>query len=612
MSADEGNPLRFGPPEEHVFGVLDTYWESLQSGGCSDDPEQWFRSHFSDEDPHLLGDLHFLRAVHETCKTINDDTHIGPLSDESRRFLQPGEILDNRYSIIDLLGYGGMGEVYLAWHEQMNCLRAIKVLPENSANPSGVSRFQSEIQLQAQISSHRNIVAAMDAGDDRGRLYLVMEYVPGSDLKRYVQEKGPLSHKEACRFIRQAALGLEHAHGHGLVHRDVKPSNLMITRDGTIKILDLGLARLVSEEARAVDLSLTQSGVLLGTRDYTSPEQAKDPRQADERSDLYSLGCTFYYLLTGRPPFGDHLPTGKIVAHASEDPRPIRSLRPDVPLPVAEVVHKLLAKRPADRYRSASALIRAIDDSTRTRRWLWWIVGAATIMVMVIALLLILAPDMRPWGMRQGRDTTSAEGSNFSEKNLPLLALYWHGFVQAERNGEDELTLKDGMTLFNREQYRLVLNPSEDCYLYVIGVDRNGPTLWFPHQQIQLSNQCRANTEYQIPDGNNWYTLDDQTGSETIYLLASHERLHELEHLLKKGTEGNEQETAARIAGLVEALENKSANELQTRGQTIQPDQRIAKAQLTSGKEARQVMEVNLGAGYVVKRIRFEHKAPQP
>jgi serine/threonine protein kinase len=220
------------------------------------------------------------------------------------------------------------------------------------------------VRILARLDPHPHVAAALHASDHQGRLYLVMEYVPGQDLKAHVQEFGPLPWARACACIRQAAEGLAHAHRLGVVHRDVKPSNLMLTPDGTVKLLDLGLARLVAPEAPDAEASQTQAGTLVGTLNYMAPEQAEDARRADARSDLYGLGCTFYYLLAGRAPFEAGGPVEKLMAHALRDPEPLAQVCPDVPPAVAAVVHRLLAKDPEERYPSARSLIDALGAAT--------------------------------------------------------------------------------------------------------------------------------------------------------------------------------------------------------------------------------------------------------
>jgi hypothetical protein len=293
--------------------------------------------------------------------------------------LEPGTRVDE--CVIERrLGGGGMGEVYLALHEVLRCHVAVKVLPLSRANdPQAVQRFEREVQLLAQMEPHPNLVAARHAATHDGRLYLMMDYVAGQNLAKLVASAGPLAPAQACACIRQAAVGLDHAHRRNIVHRDIKPSNLMVTEDGAVKILDLGLARLMAPATVQEDGARTSPGVILGTWDYVSPEQTENASAADPRSDLYSLGCTFYYLLTGRVVFPTPLPADKLKAHASEPPEPVQRVRPEVPPAVAAVVDRLLAKRPEDRFPSAQALIEALDDALRPRRpWGWktWLLGA--------------------------------------------------------------------------------------------------------------------------------------------------------------------------------------------------------------------------------------------
>ena len=207
----------------------------------------------------------------------------------------------SRYRIVGPLGQGGMGIVYKAEHKVMGRTVALKVINrELTADPKAVERFRREVKAAAQLN-HPNIVTAHDAEEAGGLHFLVMEYVDGQSLDKFVARRGPLPITLACQFVRQTALGLNHAHQQGLVHRDIKPQNLMVTRKGQIKILDFGLARLL-EQTRTRP-HITAPNLVVGTPDYISPEQARDSSTIDVRADLYSLGCTFYYLLTARVPF---------------------------------------------------------------------------------------------------------------------------------------------------------------------------------------------------------------------------------------------------------------------------------------------------------------------
>ena len=255
-----------------------------------------------------------------------------------------------QYELLEKLGAGGMGTVYRAMHSRLKRPAAIKVLrADRLEQPSSVSRFLGEMEAVGRLD-HPNLVQAYDAGEADGRHFLVMELVVGADLRRLVGQLGPLRVSDACEVIAQAAQGLHHAHQHGLVHRDVKPSNLMVTREGTVKLLDLGIARLVSEEDGGSGNTVEDQ--ILGSGDYLAPEQGEDARQANARSDIYALGCTLFYLLVGRAPFEDtrHNTLGrKLLAHSKERIPDIRRLRADLPNGLVHFLRRMLAKRPADR-----------------------------------------------------------------------------------------------------------------------------------------------------------------------------------------------------------------------------------------------------------------------
>jgi tRNA A-37 threonylcarbamoyl transferase component Bud32 len=263
-----------------------------------------------------------------------------------------------RYRILRELGRGGMGVVYQARQTVMDRQVVIKVINKSLLdNPDALERFRREVRAAAKLA-HPNIVTAYDA-EQAGDLHmLVMEFVPGQSLAEVLQQKGPLPVALACDCARQAALGLQHAFEQGMVHRDIKPQNLMRTPQGQVKILDFGLAKVASE--RGSGTGLTSSGAYMGTPDYSAPEQATDARKADIRADLYSLGCTLYCLLAGRPPFREETPVLTILAHLEKAPRPLPELRPDVPAGLWAVVARLLAKDPARRYSTPAEVAQAL------------------------------------------------------------------------------------------------------------------------------------------------------------------------------------------------------------------------------------------------------------
>jgi serine/threonine protein kinase/WD40 repeat protein len=281
----------------------------------------------------------------------------------------PAALVDHpRYRVLQLLGTGGMGSVYKAEHRIMERLVALKVVnPSLFEEGTAQERFRQEVKTAAKLN-HPNIVTAHDA-DQAGDLhFLVMEFVDGVSLGDIVKKQGRLSVSRACECIRQVALGLQHAFEKGMVHRDIKPHNLMLSSEGRIKILDFGLARFVSETGNA-RLTMAGSsqpggapmGIIMGTPDYIAPEQANDPRHADIRADIYSLGCTFYDLLTGQPPFPDGTMIQKVMAHLEEAPRPLAEFRDDVPGELATILQRMLAKDPKNRYQTPVELARDLS-----------------------------------------------------------------------------------------------------------------------------------------------------------------------------------------------------------------------------------------------------------
>jgi serine/threonine-protein kinase len=270
------------------------------------------------------------------------------------------------YRLIEPIGSGGMGDVYLARQKKLDRDVALKLIrPEfAAANSDALARFRREALAVARLS-HANIVHIYDTDEVDGTHFLVMEFVRGIDLSRLVAERGPLPIAVACDYVRQAALGLQHAFEAGLVHRDIKPSNLLVSLPetpnsgfGLVKILDLGLARLSEEPG---DQVVTRVCHVLGTPDFISPEQARDPRQASIHSDLYSLGCTMYFILNGQVPFPDRTGIQKILCHQLERPKSITALRPDVPGDVQTVLGRLMKKEPQDRYQTPSEVASVLS-----------------------------------------------------------------------------------------------------------------------------------------------------------------------------------------------------------------------------------------------------------
>jgi serine/threonine-protein kinase len=315
-----------------------------------------------------------------------------------------GDLLLGPYVLLERLGEGGMGIVYKARHRSLARVVALKVVRKDYLdNPSALPRFHREIQAAAQLD-HPNVVHAFDAGQAGGTYFFAMEYIDGTDLSRMIKEQGPLQVLQACDYIRQAALGLQHAFEKGFVHRDVKPANLLVVRPGTqaslrstahirrpfgsafrwgvLKILDMGLARLHDPDDGSTSTLVTQVGSIMGTPDYIAPEQALDSHTSDIRADIYSLGCTLYFLLAGQVPFPNGSLTEKLMQHQREEPEPLSHVRrerllkstpaggnPDgarggveVPQPICALVRRLMAKQPEDRYQTPGEVAEALAE----------------------------------------------------------------------------------------------------------------------------------------------------------------------------------------------------------------------------------------------------------
>jgi serine/threonine-protein kinase len=330
----------------------------------------------------------------------------------------------------EFVGGGGMGAVFRAWDTNLHRTVAVKVLSKRQAGDSeSERRFQTEARSAARLD-HPNIARAHYVGEDRGVQYIVFEYIDGTNVRDLVYANGALSLGDALSVTLQIAGALTHAWEREVVHRDIKPSNIIIAHDGVAKLVDMGLARL--EYLDQAEHEETATGVTLGTFDYISPEQARNPRDADIRSDIYSLGCTLFFMLAGRPPFPEGTVLQKLLAHQSDPLPDIRELRPDVPDIVAAVLAQMLAKRPEDRFQTPldlmPALTSCIDQLGLARppvafpvyssRWLppttWWRHHAAWLVPCVLLLVTVLILAIA-W---HGETTTPA----FTELKLPSAA----------------------------------------------------------------------------------------------------------------------------------------------------------------------------------------------
>ncbi len=327
--------------------------------------------------------------------------------------------------------------MFKAWDPISSRFVTLKILRgELVTDPETVSRFQREISVSAQLPPHLSLIRTIDSGRVDETHFLAMDFIEGMDLDHLVEESGPLPVQQACEFIRQAALGLQHAHEHGLVHRDIKPSNLMVRRpeNVTVKILDLGLARLQADAGcgRENTFMTSDGSVTLGTVDYQAPEQALDFHAADIRADIYSLGCTLYFLLTGSPPFGSGPLAVKLMRHQQAEPPDLRELRPDVPPGLIPIVSRMLAKEPDDRYATPGDVATALAGLNRTprNRLPWLLVGslgmtALSLLLLFMVLLSGPAQSTHPAAISPGRQVQEVPKPFAKSDDKPDTAGRW-------------------------------------------------------------------------------------------------------------------------------------------------------------------------------------------
>lgn len=372
--------------------------------------------------------------------------------------VMPGDRLGH-FELVEYVGGGGMGRVFRAIDTQLGRTVAMKVLPpEQAADADALQRFQNEAQSSARLD-HDNIARAYFVGEDRGLHYIVFEFVEGMNVRGLVEQKGPLPLAEAVSYTLQVAEALAHADARAVVHRDIKPSNVLITPEGRVKLIDMGLARLRLADPAAADL--TASGVTLGTFDYISPEQARDPRNADIRSDIYSLGCTLFFMLAGQPPFPEGTVLQKLLQHQGDEPPDIRQFRPELPEESSRVLQKMMAKDPRRRYAGPADLVadllvlaeqiglRPMSPTSRiwlvpqeppvsfVQRHLPWM----TPVVALICIVLLLDWSWSTWAGRDDRlPSTSSEvatGASKQPTESSVKAPITDSRVEATRNGSD-------------------------------------------------------------------------------------------------------------------------------------------------------------------------------
>jgi hypothetical protein len=432
------------------------------------------------------------------------------------------------YELLERLGGGGMGEVFRARHGRLKKEFALKVLsPQLARDPEAARRFERETEALGRLE-HPHLVRATDAGVSGGTPYLVMELLAGTDLARLTKRLGPWPVAEACEAARQAALGLQHAHERGLVHRDVKPGNLWLTPGGVVKVLDLGLARLCEA---ADGGGLTGAGRMMGTPDYVAPEQVLDSRAADARADLYGLGCTLYHLLAGAPPFADatHPTTArKHEAHLREPPPDLRALRAGVPAEVAALLGRLLAKRPEGRPASAAEVAAALLPLAQGSR-LGDLLEPGQAPLPAAPTVACPAPTRPPAGRMSRRRWLALAGGLAASGGLGWAGWAWlhPGPALAVRKlrvlrfPDGELG-KDTFRTDFEDKVRVEVELSGPAYAYLLALNPAEK----PADLVQLcprgdeDKRPGPRQKWRYPDPN-FYQLNDGAGLQAFVVLAS-------------------------------------------------------------------------------------------
>jgi serine/threonine protein kinase len=467
--------------------------------GLDDAPDALVSGLRAPEPPEALSEAECRRLIALVENLGDRDADPSPLA--------PGDL--GQYELIEELGAGGMGRVFKARHRLMDRVVALKVLHGNwLERPTTVARFRQEIRALARLD-HPHIVRAHDADRAGGVHFLVMEYVEGTDLGRRVRERGPLPVAEACAYACQAAAGLQHAHDHGLIHRDVKPANLILAADGRVKLLDLGLARFAADGP--------EPGPVAGTADYMAPEQWEPAGPVDGRADVYALGCTLHCLLTGRPPFEDPAFTtrpDKCLAHARVPPPSVRARRPDVPAGLASVLDRMLAKDPADRYPNPAAAgdaLRPFAATARPTRRRVLLSGTARVAALILLSAgLVSAVPAGPW-------TPPAPG----ELQIVSLRVSHHRGPEARLLGDLGLT---SSTTRADDDVRVHARLSGPAHCYLIALNPDGK-VQLCHPPNEASPPARTDALAYPADPDSYFGLTDGVGVQAFVLIAAREPL---------------------------------------------------------------------------------------
>ncbi|WP_435007921.1 family 16 glycoside hydrolase [Tundrisphaera lichenicola] len=436
-------------------------------------------------DPDEL-DAHAERASGEVPGLARALVRSGKLTSYQAGALAQGKakgLVIGPYLVLEKRGQGGMGVVFKARERATGKVVALKILlPSFGRDREAVLRFRREYEVAAQLV-HPNIVSALDASEDRGVQYLTMEYVEGHDLDDLVREVGPLPIKMSLHCVIQAARGLAAAHARGIIHRDVKPGNLMLDPGGMVRVLDLGLARVIEASnplARGAGATLTQSGAYMGTVDFIAPEQADDSKRADHQADIYSLACTLYFLLAGRPPFEGETILKRLMAHQQQPAPSLHAVRDDVPSALEAAYQTMMAKRPADRPRSMAEVIELLESCRTTPNEAKE--ARASLRNFAETVMKRASPRKRGWGVDASVFARPSEsrGLRFDpDLKLEDLVMDYREEAKPRSLDEDELPpLLPRIASPRRRSRRLKFRPS--IRLMTLGVMAIGAYVFFP------------------------------------------------------------------------------------------------------------------------------------
>jgi eukaryotic-like serine/threonine-protein kinase len=452
---------------------------------------------------------------HSTVITSSPPIPSPATGDAASRILEgrvmPGDRI-GYFDLIEYIGGGGMGRVFRAIDTKLGRTVALKVLPPEQAAADAVQRFQNEAQSAARLD-HENVARVYYVGEDEGLPFIVFEYVEGVNLRSLVEQRGPLPLSEALSYTIQVTEALAHADARGVVHRDIKPSNVLITPEGRVKLIDMGLARLRNGDPAAADL--TQSGVTLGTFDYISPEQARDPRNADIRSDIYSLGCTLFFMLAGHPPFPEGTVLQKLLQHQGDQPPEIRQFRPDLPEEASHVLRRMMAKDPRHRQAGTTELatelltlagqigLRPVIPTSRVwltppeksvsffQRHLPWMVPVAALLFVVLAVDRFSRYDASPpplvKAVEKDKDAVD-KGKPEMAANLRAIARRDAGKADAVKKGEPKKVATDkGPTKVTTKEPRSQGERSPSKFFPVDDTETPPPFSWEQLSQTPMS-----------------------------------------------------------------------------------------------------------------------------